>query len=129
MLRKILVAGMLAYGALACGPAKIEKNYYGITPTGKGGSFSCADAGQAEVLCLSTVGDSSKYTDGHWAGCITKACEAHFSQDCIDCILGSECVDQPKYSDLPSTPWEQCTARGKCPENYKQDLVYEACHK
>ncbi len=128
---KLMALGLaLGYNALACGPGATTNNYYGITPTGRNNSFSCADAGQAETLCLSTTGDSSKYTDGYWSGCITKACEInHFSQDCIDCILESECRDEPKRSDLPETPWEQCTARGKCPKNYKQELVYSACSK
>ncbi len=128
---KLMALGLVfSYNAIACGPGKTTNNYYGITPTGKNNSFSCADAGQAETLCLSTIGDSSKYTDGHWAGCITKACETnHFGQSCIDCILKSGCVNQPKDSDLPETPWEQCAAQGKCPENYKQELVYDACDK
>ena len=112
---RVSVAAAIALGSLACSG-------------GSDTSGTCADAARVEVQCLSTVGDPSKYTDGYWARCITKACdENHFNQDCIVCILETTCRDEPKDSDLPETPWEQCTTQGRCPKNYKQELVYGAC--
>ncbi len=105
----------------ACGPTEV-KNYYGITPTGRGGSFSCADAGQAERLCkLDLTGRTDKFADNHWGDCVAKGCEHfNFSQSCIDCMVASECVDQPKESGLPETPWQLCAAQGKCPKQSKE---------
>lgn len=129
MIRELIVGALLGYGVLACGPGKTTNNYFGITPSGRDGTFSCADAAQAERLCqLDLTGRDDKFTDNSWSDCVTKGCEYfNFSQDCIDCMVASECTDTPKRSDLPETPWELCAAQGKCPKP-KKEWAYDVCY-
>ncbi len=118
-----VVAGLGLAGA-ACGPDAVN-NYYGaissVTPNGRDGQFTCADAGNVEYLCtLELSGDESKdYLS--FKECATKACSYFgFSQDCIECMVSAGCVDQPKESGLPQTPWELCAAEGACPPEPKE---------
>ncbi|MBI2102848.1 hypothetical protein HYT55_03345 [Candidatus Woesearchaeota archaeon] len=128
MIRKVMVGALLGYNILACGPTT-ENNYYGITPSGRDGSFSCADAGEVERLCkLDLTGRDDKFADNSWTDCVAKGCEYyHFSQACIDCMVASECVDQPKESGMPETPWELCAAQGQCPKQPKE-WAFDVCY-
>ena len=114
-----LVAGIGLEGA-ACGPDVVNK-YYGVTPSGEDGQFTCADAGQAEYLCTIDIMRDRAKSYGSFAACATKACEHFgFSRDCIDCMVSADCIDQPKDSDLPQTPWDFCEAEGICPPEPKE---------
>lgn len=121
-LKSIAIGLALGYSVIACSPGKTTNNYYGITPTGRNNSFSCADAGQAERLCqLDLTGRDDKFSDNSWSNCVAKGCKHfNFSQSCIDCMVASDCVDQPKESGLPETPWELCATQGKCPKQPKE---------
>ncbi len=122
MLRKMIVAGMLAYGALACGPGTTTNNYYGSDKNGSptafssGGNYSCQDAGDLEYLCLKTVDPNGKDTVPETVSFIINICNAcGFDQSCLSCIASNHCKASQSKA-VHQTPLRYCISSDQCPQ-------------
>ncbi|MBI4151948.1 hypothetical protein HY496_03170 [Candidatus Woesearchaeota archaeon] len=127
-LKSLGIVIVISYSAIGCGPDSVN-NFYGIKPTGRNGLFSCSDVGKVEQMCeLDITGREDKFSSDSWSNCVGKACNIYdFGQNCIDCIISSPCVEQPKESGSPQTPWEICAAQGECPPQ-KKEWSKEICY-